>query len=100
MIARGTLDISPTDLTITNSRSTVVDFLPAITESYQQLFIRNPAEALNWKAYIDPLSPLCWVVVILFVVVVPPIIAGIMLYGNVYIEVTYTKGIPLEYLKY
>ena len=82
MLARGTLDISPAEFTITRARSTVVDFLPALTESYQQLFVRNPAEALHWKAYTEPFTPLCWVAVILFVLVVPPIIAGIMLYGN------------------
>ena len=87
MVADGTIDISPAEFTITKARSTVVDFLPALTESYQQLFIRNPADALAWTAYTAPFTPLCWVAIVLFVVLVPPVIAGIMLYGNFYMEI-------------
>ena len=76
------LDISPAEFTITKARSTVVDFLPALAESYQQLFLKNPAEALHWTAYTEPFTPVCWCVILLFVVVVPPIIAGIIFYGN------------------
>ena len=83
MVERGILDIAPSDLTINKARSTVVDFLPTLAESYQQIFLSNPADALHWSAYVEPFTPICWVGILIFVVVVPPIIAGIIIYGNV-----------------
>ena len=91
MVAEGSLDIAPAEFTITKARSTVVDFLPAITESYQQIFIRNPAEALNWQAYIDPFTTFCWIAILLFVFLIPIIIAGIMFYGKEYMFTELTQ---------
>ena len=82
MLARGEIDIAPADLTITNARSAVADFLPGMTSSYQQLFIRNPAEAPNWMAYIEPFTYNCWLVILIFIAVVPLVLAAIILYGN------------------
>ena len=82
MLERNEIDIAPADLTITKARSAVVDYLPGMTSSYQQLFIRNPAEGLNWKAYLEPFTSETWLVIILFVVFIPLIVAGIMIFGN------------------
>ena len=77
MLDEGALDIAPAEFTITQARSRVVDFLPSITESYQQIFLRNPAESLNWKAYVEPFAPLCWIFIFMFMLVIPIIINGI-----------------------
>ena len=82
MLEQGKLDIAPAEFTITQARSTAADFLPTIAESYQQIFLKNPSDALHWKAYTDPFTPFCWVGIILFIAVLPPIVAGIMFYGN------------------
>ena len=82
MLERNEIDIAPADLTITKARSAVVDYLPGMSSSYQQLFIRNPAEGLNWKAYLEPFTSETWLVIILFVVFIPLIVAGIMIFGN------------------
>ena len=83
MLAKNEIDIAPADLTITKARSTVVDYLPGMSSSYQQLFIRNPMDSLNWMAYLEPFTFRGWVSIILFVIVVPVIVAVIILYGNI-----------------
>ena len=82
MLQRREIDISPSDLTITMKRSRVVDYLPGLTSSYQMLFIKNPAEAMNWKAYIEPFAKETWLAIIVFIFVVPLIISGIILHGS------------------
>lgn len=82
MLQKGEVDIAPTDFTITKGRSTVVDYLPSLSESYNHLFLKNPADALNWGAYITPLTHHCWLGIALFIVIVPPIIAGVLYYGK------------------
>ena len=53
------------------SRATVVDYLPTLMPSYQQLFIRNPAEAFDWEAYTLPLSGNAWMAVGIFFLILP-----------------------------
>ena len=53
------------------SRATVVDYLPTLMPSYQQLFIRNPAEAFDWEAYTLPLSRNGWMAVGVFFLILP-----------------------------
>ena len=92
MLSRGEIDIAPADLTITKARSTVADFLPGMTSSYQQLFLKNPAEAPNWKAYVEPFTYNSWLVIFLFIVVVPLIVSAIILYGNGLLTRFYVKS--------
>ena len=82
MLEQGNLDIAPAEFTITKAKSTVVDFLPPITESYQQLFLKNPAGSLDWKAYTEPFTPLCWIGIAIFILIVSPMIAEIMFYSK------------------
>ena len=82
MLAQGDIDIAPADFTITMARSSVVDYLPGLTPSYQMLFIKNPAEALNWMAYVEPFTSVTWMAIFVFVVFVPVVISGIILYGT------------------
>jgi ABC-type amino acid transport substrate-binding protein len=67
MLSKGKLDIAPADFTITKARSTVVDFLPTITEGYHQMYLKNPLDSLHWSAYTEPLSYHCWLAGLMFV---------------------------------
>lgn len=82
MLQKGDLDIAVADLTVTHLRSTVVDFLPTLKETYHHIFLKNPVDSLHWSGYVEPLTPLCWLGILLFVVISPPVVAGIMLYGQ------------------
>ena len=82
LLENNEIDIAPADLTVTKARSAVVDYLPGITPDNQQIFIRNPAEALNWKAYVEPFTLKSWLGILLFIVFVPIVIAAIIVFGN------------------
>lgn len=82
MLRNGELDAAPACFAFTNARSEVVAFLPAFGEMYSYLFLKNPADSLHWKAYVEPFTALCWIGIGLFVVIVPPIIAATMSYGK------------------
>ena len=70
-LMRDEIDIAPAEFTITALRSQVVDFNLPIAESHQKFFVKNPSEALNWTAFLDPLSPKCWMVIFSFIAIVP-----------------------------
>ena len=79
---QGEVDIASACFSITKERSEVVDFLPPWREESRQLFLKNPADSYHWKAYVEPLTPLCWVAILLFITITPPILAGILFYGR------------------
>ena len=56
---------------MSQSRASVVDYLPTLMASYQQIFIRNPAEQFDWEAYTLPLSRDAWIAVCIFCLVSP-----------------------------
>ena len=68
MCERKEIDIAPADLGVTKDRSSVADFLPGITPTYQQIFIRNPAASRNWMAYIEPFEAACRITIIAFLI--------------------------------
>ena len=82
MLEKGELDFALAEFTVTQTRSTAVDFLPSISEGYQQIFLKNPADALNFHAYLDPYTLNCWVGILIFVVVVLPILSALVFLGN------------------
>ena len=82
MLHRREIEISPQDFTITKSRASVVDFLPGITPTYAQIFIRNPDHNWNWMAYLEPLKPSCWIAILALLLVVPMIVTWISLWGK------------------
>ena len=82
LLEQGQIDIAPVDFSVTAERSKAIDFLPSLSDSYLQLFLNNPVDTLNWKAYTEPLTPNCWLGVLLFVLIAPPIIAAIMIYSK------------------
>ena len=85
LLENNEIDIAPADLTVTKARSAVVDYLPGITPDNQQIFIRNPAEALNWKAYVEPFTLGSWIGILLFIVIIPIVVAAILVFGNIQI---------------
>lgn len=63
---------------MSQSRATVVDFLPALMEVYQQMYIRNPAEQYDWEAYQLPLQWDSWLVTIIFCLLLPFVMVILM----------------------
>ena len=57
----GKHDMGASAFILKQSRAEVVDYLPTLMESYQQIFIRNPAEQLDWEVYTLPYSWMSWV---------------------------------------
>ena len=53
------------------SRATAVDYLPTLMVSYQQMFIRSPAELYDWEAYLLPFQWDAWLVAMLFYLLLP-----------------------------
>lgn len=82
MLIEDKIDIAVADLTVTNARSTAVDFLPSLMGSHEQLFLRNPAEMLVLNAYAEPLTILAWIGFFLFIIIIPPILAAVELYSK------------------
>ena len=63
---------------MSQSRSTAVDYLPTLMTVYCQMFIRNPAEQLDWESYSLPLQWDAWLVVIIFCFLLPFVMVIIM----------------------
>ena len=82
MLIKDEIDIAPADLTVTRARSTAVDFLPSMMGSYEQLFIKNPADGLVLNAYAQPLTIFSWIGVLLYIVLIPPVLAAIVIYSK------------------
>ena len=82
MLIEDKIDLAVADLTVTNSRSTAVDFLPSMMGSHEQLFLRNPADGLVLNAYAQPLTIIAWIGIALFIIIIPPILAAIVLYSK------------------
>ena len=82
MLRRREVDIAPQDFSVTKDRASVVDYLPGVSPTYTQIFIRNPDALPNWMAYLEPLNTSCWVAILAFLLVAPLIVAGISLCGK------------------
>ena len=82
MLHRREIDIAPQDFSVTKDRASVVDYLPGVTPTYTQIFIRNPDALPNWMAYIEPLDTSCWLAILVVVILVPVLLYGISYLGN------------------
>ena len=82
MLIKDEIDIAPADLTVTRARSTAVDFLPSLMGSHEQLFLKNPADGLVLNAYAQPLTVLSWLGVALYIALIPPVLAAIVIYSK------------------
>ena len=82
MLHRREIDIAPQDFSVTKGRASVVDYLPGVTPTYTQIFIRNPEALPNWIAYLEPLSTSCWIAILALLLIAPMIVAGISFFGK------------------
>ena len=55
----------------TMARRKVVSFCDPMTESFNTLFIKNPSQAFNFAAYVEPMHYLSWIFVIVFCLLTP-----------------------------
>ena len=67
----GKADFSASGFILSKERSQAVDYLPPLMQSYQQFFIRNPAEQYDFEAYILPMKWRAWIVGIVFSLLLP-----------------------------
>lgn len=82
LIHDGMKDIAVADITISMERSDAVEFLPILNEVDEEMFLRNPIDSMSLSSYVQPFTKLSWIGVALFIILVPPILAGMVLYGN------------------
>ena len=82
MVKKKVVDIAVADLTITRERSTVVHFLQGLMEVEEELFMKNPTDALSLEAYTKPFTILSWIGIFFSVIVVSPIFAIISFYSE------------------
>ena len=75
LLKDGKKDMGASGFFVKNSRANVVDYLPSIMSSNQQMYIRNPAEQYDWAAYILPLTKTSWIALIAFCIFIPFIMA-------------------------
>ena len=71
MLKEGNADIAVADLTITSVRSKVVDFLPAIVEVTEALYIKNPGDTFSSVSYMGPFTTTSWAVLAFWTICVP-----------------------------
>ena len=78
LLKDGKKDMGASAFIMSQSRSTAVDYLPTLMLAYQQMFIRNPAEQLDWEAYYLPLQWDAWLLAIIFYFLLPFVMVIIM----------------------
>ena len=74
MLAKQDIDIAVSPFTMTYERSAVITFSTPLTQKYNGLFIKNPAETFNYMAYIEPMHWLSWVGIFILIVILPPLL--------------------------
>ena len=79
MLKDGIADIAAADLTITNERSTVVDFLPSLMEITEELYMKNPGDAFSTGSYIGAFTQTSWTAIALWIIVTPLLLQGILM---------------------
>ena len=82
MVKKREADIAIGDLTITHERSTAVHFLNSLMEVGEELFIKNPEDALSLESYTKPLTFISWIGIFCTILAVSPILAIISSYSE------------------
>ena len=70
MLHEGKADIAATDLTITMARSKVVDFLPTLLETTEELYMKNLGDSFSLVSYFGPFTKTSWVCITLWTIIV------------------------------
>ena len=71
MLKDGIVDVAAADLTITNDRSAVVDFLPSLMEVTEGLYMRNPGDRFSIVSYMGPFTWLSWIAIGFWLILTP-----------------------------
>ena len=61
MLNEKTVDIAVADLSITNARSRVIDYLPSLVQYTEGLYMKNPGDAFSYDLYLQPFTKTSWV---------------------------------------
>ena len=61
-----------TDFSVTVERSIVIDYSAPLSEFYNSLFIKSPAESYNYVAYLEPMHWFTWLILLVFISLAPP----------------------------
>ena len=89
MVKNRKVDIAVADLTITRDRSNAVDFLQPLLDCKEELFMKNPDDAMSLSAYTKPFTQLSWVGIFISIIMISPIVAFVVFYGE------YDNGVKL-----
>ena len=63
------------------SRTQAASWPVPLVFSYQAIFIKNPANIYNYAAYLEPMLHLTWIIVIVFLIFVPPCLYLVFAYN-------------------
>ena len=58
----------------TSARDEAVSFSLPIEYSFQSLFIKNPGNVYNYTVYLEPLTNMSWICIIVFLILVPVVV--------------------------
>ena len=64
------------------SRTQAASWPVPLVFSYQAIFIKNPANVYNYAAYLEPMLHLTWVIVIVFLIFIPPCLYWVFAYNQ------------------
>ena len=71
------------DMTVTTKRSQVITFANTITMVYASVFIKNPADAINIKAFLDPFTDFAWIIITLSFFILGIFLLNLHRYNNI-----------------
>ena len=74
LLAKQDIDIGAATMVVKHDRSAVMTFATPLMQIYFSLFIKNPVETFNYKAYIEPMHWLSWISLLILIFFVPPIL--------------------------
>ena len=77
------------DFIVTNARSEAISFAHPVGQVYFSLYIQNPSGALNYMAYIEPMTNMTWLCVGLFCILSPLILFLTNQYVSILVEFSY-----------
>ena len=71
--------IAATSLIITQARERDCSWTSPLVFSYQALFIKNPTSVYNYAAFLEPVTDLAWVVMLIYLITLPLLIFFVVL---------------------
>jgi len=74
---------------VTFERSAVISFAIPLAQIYHGLFIKNPAESYNYRAYIETFQYMTWIALAVFIAAAPPFLYFTLRYRISYLSDKY-----------